>query len=333
MTDTKIIPAPVTVPAVSAEPARTALVESSPIRAALESRLADWLQFLVTEEDVSEATAVTYERGVIRFLDWLSENPEPVSKRTFITYRSALKSEYSPSTVNLSLIAVRRFLDWLEINGDIPGNPASGIKGVKDSGRGKTHKRDVLTNTEVTRLLSAPDTQTPDGNRDRAILAAMLYGGLRQIEVNRATVGDYRTRSNRRVLYVWGKGKANSNEYIVVNPKLEAAIGDWLSVHPEPENPNAPLFPSLSNRSYGSPLSTSAIRRLVLGYMREVGIRDRRKSTHSLRHTFVTSILVNGGSLYDAQRGARHSDPNTTAVYAHDVNRLENPPEFLVSYS
>lgn len=310
----------------------TALVGSSPLRTVLESRLADWLEYLVDEEEAAPGTAVTYERGVLRFLDWLEQNPEPVSKATFIRYRTDLKSAYSPATVNISLTAVRRFLDWLELNGDIPGNPATGVKGLKDKGRGKVHKRDVLTDTEALRLLAAPDLATAEGKRDRAILAAMLYGGLRQVEIARADIGSYRTRSNRRVLYLWGKGRSEADEYIVVNPELESALADWLAVHPDPGNPEAALFPSLSNRSHGSPLSTSAIRRLVMGYMRSAGIRDKRKTTHSLRHTFLTSILAHGGTIYDAQRAGRHADPSTTAVYAHDVNRLQNPPEFLVRY-
>lgn len=314
-------------------PARsTALREVPGIREAIESRLPDWKRYLLEVELSPASTVSTYANNIARFIVWLESNPQVIEKRTFIEYRNALKAEYSPGTVNLALVALRRFLDWLETIGEIPYNPAIGVKGIRVKGKGKLHKRDDLTPAEARRLLGIIPTDTAEGKRDLAIVASMLFGALRQIEVNRVTIGDYLTRSGRRVLFLQGKGDSEASEYIVVNPELEGYLASWLAYHPAGDNPRAPLFPSLSRRSFGAALSTSYIRRMIKGYMREAGIRGEGKSTHSLRHSAITAIRRAGGTLDQAQLVARHLDPKTTRIYWHDADRLENPPELMIRY-
>lgn len=307
-----------------------------PIRTAVETRLEDWIGYLTIEEGVSENTYNAYAKEVGRFLDWLEADPQAatvIEKATFIAYRNDLRDDgYAPATVNLSLVAVRRFLDWLETEGEIPYNPAMGVKGVKDPGRNRTHKRDDLTPAEVKRVLSVIDINTPQGKRDHAIISAMAYGALRQVEIHRARIGDYQTKSSRRVLWIWGKGTAEPDDFIVVNPQLEEAIARWLADHPFGSDPRAALFCSLSRRSHGKPLSTVYIRQLVKRYYRLAGIRESTKTTHSLRHSAITAVIRAGGSLLQAQRVARHTDPKTTEKYIHDYDRLKDPAEYLIKY-
>jgi integrase/recombinase XerD len=301
-------------------------------RELFDRRLEAWKDYLSIEEGAPENTYSTYAKEVKRFIDWLELNPQGIEKITFISYRNDLRAQYSPATVNLSLVAVRRFLDWLETEGEIPYNPATGVKGIKDPGRGKTHKKDDLTPAEVRRVLGAIDTSTLNGKRDYAIASAMAYGALRTIETHRAKIRDYQTKSSKRVLWVHEKGSADAEDYKVVHPKFESALAQWLADHPRGDDPEAPLFCSLSRRSYGKALSTVAIRHMIKGYYRKAGIREATKTTHSLRHSAITAVIRAGGSLLQAQRVAGHNDPKTTEKYIHDYDRLEDPAEFLIEY-
>ena len=57
--------------------------------------------------------------------------------------------------------------------------------------------------------------------------------------------------------------------------------------------------------------------------MRNIGIDDRRHSAHSLRHTAATLALLNGKKLANVQQTLRHSNINTTMIYAHALEREE----------
>lgn len=308
---------------------------------ALRGLLGGYGDYLRTDpdRDFTDVSIVTYRTEAKRFLDWLEDNPQAITRGTFIQYRDYLRSRYSPATANLALVGARSFLAWLYDSGLIPENPALGIKGIKQRGRGRAHKRDGLTVPEVRRLLASIRSDSPAGIRDRAIIGSMVYGGLRTIEAQRALIGNYRTKGERRVLYLWGKGRKENpdkrqitEELIVIHPELEDILSDWISIHPWGDDPGAPLFPSLSNRSRGEALSTSAIRRMIKGAMRTAGIREASKSTHSLRHSGITGVIRGGGSLLQAQKFARHASPLTTQIYIEDLDRLENPPEFLIQY-
>jgi integrase/recombinase XerC len=302
------------------------------IREVIESQHTAWLDYLASEEGASESTISTYAKGVRRFLDWLVADSQTLERSTLIAYRNDLKSEYSPATVNLWLVAIRRFFDWLEAGGVIPRNPAIGVKGIKDPDRGRSHKRDELTPSEVKRVISVIDTSTLEGKRDLATVSAMAYGALRQIEIQRAKTGDYQVKRSRRVFVIWSKGDLEPDDYIVVNPELKIALEEWIAVHPGRDDPEGALFCSLHPRTYCRSLTTRHIRRIVKGYYLSAGIRDANKTTLSLRNSAITAVIRAGGSLLQVQRVARHIDPKSTEKYIYDYDRLEDPAEFMIKY-
>ncbi len=61
-------------------------------------------------------------------------------------------------------------------------------------------------------------------------------------------------------------------------------------------------------------------------------VGDRTKTSHSLRHSAVTSAIRQGTTLVQAQQMARHKSPETTMRYYHELSRTENPAEDLISY-
>src|SRR5262245_12808883 len=93
-----------------------------------------------------------------------------------------------------------------------------------------------------------------------------------------------------------------------------------------------PLFTSESNRSNGGRLTSRALRRIVRDILDNAGITSRNKTTHSFRHSAVTSAIRNGASLLEAQAMARHSNPATTQVYFHNLERIENAAERRIKY-
>lgn len=302
------------------------------IPALFESRRAGWIEYLAVEEGAPENTCRTYARELKRFLNWLEDGPHTIERDTLANYRDDLNGKYSPATVNLSLVAVRRYLDWLEMEGDIAYNPASRVKGIKYRDRGQTHKRDVLSPVEVKRVIAMIDTDTIKGKRDLAIVSAMAYGALRQSEIQRARIRDYQIERSRSILWIREKQDSEPDDYILVNPGFTGALTDWMSSHPCADNPGAALFCSLHPRTYGNFLTTRHIRRIVKECFLSAGVNDASKTTDSLRHSAIAAVIRAGGSVSQVQRVARHVNPMTTEKYIYDYVRLEDPAEFLIKY-
>ncbi|MGD8585979.1 MAG: tyrosine-type recombinase/integrase [Chloroflexota bacterium] len=297
-----------------------------------QSRRAEWVKYLAVEEGAPENTCNTYARELKRFSKWLEDGPHTIERDTLANYRDDLTDRYSPATVNLSLVAVRRYLDWLAMQGDIPYNPAARVKGVRARDQGHSRKRDDLAPAEVKRVLSIIDTGTAKGKRDLAIVCAMAYGALRQSEVQRAQIGDYQTKRSRPILWIREKEDSEPDDYIVVHSTLKAALTDWIDLHPQADDPGAALFCSLHARTYGEVLTTRHIRRIVKECLLAAGINDASKTTDSLRHSAIAAVIRAGGSLVQVQRVARHRNPMTTEKYIYDYDRLEDPAEFLIEY-
>lgn len=301
------------------------LVQTTPA-GFLASILDDWhrsLDLRVSAGELAQNTAVLYKRGMSKFLEFL---PTSTTEDRVREWKAELLTAYKSRTVNAWLAGVKSFFAWAKASGRILDNPAEGVPQAKQMRR---HERDILTDAEVRRVLTLPDPETPAGARDSAILALMAYAALRTVEVHRADLEDIQTRASKTVMMVHGKGHRESDDLVVLNDWAESIIGVWLA---ERGDKPGPLFISFSNRNLGGRLSLPAIRAMVKRYFRLAGIFSDRKTTHSLRHTAITKMIVEGLSPTKVMSVSRHKRLDTLMVYAHDVDRLEQPAEDVINY-
>jgi integrase/recombinase XerC len=168
------------------------------------------------------------------------------------------------------------------------------------------------------------------GKRDYAIVALMVTAGLRDIEVVNANIEDLRTVGDFTALFLLGKGRDEKAEYVKIVEQVEDAIRNYLKELPDRE-PSNPLFMSLSNRSYGSRLTTRSVSRICKNALVQAGYDSSRLTAHSLRHTAVTLSLLGGKSLQEVQQFARHTNISTTQIYAHNLDRAKNDCEEVVA--
>ncbi len=169
---------------------------------------------------------------------------------------------------------------------------------------------------DVEALLTAPPIRTKLGLRDRAMLELMYASGLRVSEVAALTLNAINAEAG--FLRVTGKG---NKERIV--PVGKTAL-DWLRRYQTEARPalstKAEVF--LSNR--GAKLSPKTIWGLVKKHARAAGI-TKPLSPHTLRHSFATHLLQNGGDLRVIQEMLGHASIATTQIYTHtDRERLKD---------
>ncbi len=296
--------------------------------------VSDWhaaLDLQVNAGELAETTATTYKRGMGQFLEW-AEQRETLSDETIRQWKADLLAEgYKPGAVNTWLAGVRAFFAWAVGARRLLHNPAAAVKGAKRTGTSKAHKRSALTDAEVLRVLEAPNRETDQGKRDAAIIYLMAYTAARQVEAHRADLTDIKTEGGRLVLAVRGKGRQEADELIVIaHPDAEAALHDWLSAR---GNEPGALFVSLSNRAKNERLSLRAIRGIVKAAYKAAGVVGKNKTTHSLRHTAITTAVKRGAPIQKVQAMARHANISTTMIYYHETDRIENPAEEFIRYN
>ena len=271
--------------------------------------------------DAKPATVATYTRALRQMFKYFAENQITRPQREdIISYRESLKaSGLKPTTVQNYITATRLFFQWTEQERVYP-NVAAHIKGAKLD---RDHKKDYLTSRQAKAVLTDIDRSTPQGVRDYAIIALMMTGGLRTIEVVRADAGDLRTVGDDTVLFLQGKGRDEKTEYVKLSSPVEKAIRDYLRIRGEVPS-TAPLFVSMSNNSKGERMTTRSVSGIAKACMVEAGYNSSRLTAHSLRHTAVTLSLLAGKPLEEVQQFARHANIQTTLIYSHALDKAKN---------
>ena len=153
-----------------------------------------------------------------------------------------------------------------------------------------------------------------------------ITAGLRIIEMQRANISNIETLAGEHVLYIQGKGHDEADTYKKLTPEVYSAMMAYLNTR-ENTDAVAPLFASIGNRSREQRLTEPSISRIIKNRLIAAGYDTHRISAHSLRHTSVTFLLEAGATLQEAQHHARHVSPETTGIYAHNIDQRKEHSE------
>jgi len=293
--------------------------------------LEDLIQDFIADLDISGSSRDTYSRSLRQFISWSydtgREGRLDLQREDILDYKDYLSSEKSSYTVTLYLTSVRKLYQWLESKRIYP-DITRGIKGTK---KPKGFRKDSLNPSQLREALEAMERQSLEGLRDYALFNLMARTGLRDIEVSRALVEDIRQESGQAVLWIQGKGRDNKDDFVLLTEEALKPIRQYLQARGKIQG-NQPLFFSHSDRNYGQALTTRSISRIVKKALRAIGLDDKRLTAHSLRHTAITLSIKGGATLQQAQAMARHSDPKTTLIYFHNLDRIEAGAEKFISF-
>jgi len=264
------------------------------------------------ERGLSENTLAAYRRDLSLYDEWLGEQ----TAESLLTAGSSQIQSYlglklrqgaSPRSSARFLSAARSFYRWALREGHIVEDPTLRIESPK---QGRPLPKS-LSETDVERLLGAPDLELALEFRDRTMLEMLYACGLRVSELVGLQVEQ--VGLNQGIVRVLGKG---GKERLV--PMGEEAL-DWLIQYmrgPRIEllkgQSSNVLFPS--NRSREMTRQTFWYR--IKLYGERAGIQSHL-SPHTLRHAFATHLLNHGADLRVVQMLLGHSDLSTTQIYTH----------------
>ncbi len=213
----------------------------------------------------------------------------------------------SPRTVSRYLSSYRQYYRWLLREGVIDRDPVALIESPK-TGRGLPK---ALTEEQVEALLASPDTDTPLGLRDRAMLELMYATGLRVSELVSLELANLNL--NQGVVRVIGKGQ--KERLVPIGDVAHDSLSFYLSTG-RPE-----ILKGMQCKSVFVTTRKAAMTRQAFWYMvRRYAMRcdiSGKLSPHMLRHSFATHLLNHGADLRVVQLLLGHSDLSTTQIYTH----------------
>lgn len=272
--------------------------------------LPTYLDRLAVERGLSGRTVEAYRRDLSGLGQWLASRgtgvPE-VSRADLVKFLQTRRaSGLSARSAARLISAMRGFFGFCAAEKIVAGDPGLHLSNPK-LWAALPHS---LGPKEVEALLAAPDTGTPHGLRDRAMLETLYASGLRVSELIRLERG--RVDLETGTLLVRGKG--DKERLVPVGRAARFWIARYLQeVRPAQDHRrSAHLF--LTDR--GAPMTRQRLWQLVESYARTAGIR-RKISPHVLRHSFATHLLENGADLRALQMMLGHADIATTQIYTH----------------
>lgn len=279
---------------------------------ALHPEIERYIDALWTEKGLSDNTLTSYRRDLRQFHEWLTSHTDEsivqASRASVQRYLGArLEQGMSARSSARFLSCARGFYRFLLREGRIDTDPTLDV----DSPRLGRPLPKSLSQSEVERLLQAPDIEQPLEFRDRTMLELLYACGLRVSELTSLTL--VQLSVNQGVLRVFGKG---SKERLV--PMGEEALM-WLQRYlagPRMELlkgvPSDVVFPSRR----GTQMTRQTFWYRIKLYAQRAGI-VRELSPHTLRHAFATHLLNHGADLRVVQMLLGHSDLSTTQIYTH----------------
>ena len=340
-----------------------------------------WLEELKTAKKRQTRTLEAYRYNMGVFKKWLdAQGIVQATRQDVKNWNNAMEANgWKPATRNAYLATVRSFYKWLNEEHDID-NIAIGISGWQDT---KEHKRGFLAMKDMKKLLAVVEPTVEkriadkkeelekkkqkaeqngktfnyenilkhferiahlQGIRDKSILAALMVGGLRTVEISRLRIVDLTQDGGACVLNVLGKGR-NERETVKISRKTEALIQDWLAAREAVDTVSgkSPLFCSLGNNSFGEPITSLSVSRLCKEYLRAAGLNKKQYqlnddeivvkpvTAHSLRGSCATNAFLAGAPLDKVKQQLRHRNLATTQIYLEEAEKFKNPVADLIS--
>ena len=269
-----------------------------------------------------------------------------VTRAHVIAWRKALEARnLTPASIRRKLSALSSLYDYLCERNAVLGNPVDGVK--RPAANNNEGSTPALGDAQARRLLEAPPPDTLKGVRDRAILAALLYHGIRREELCLLRLARYAEPSGRDASA--HQGQARQVRYIPLHPMALRQMGEYLeelAKHgggqdgevPDSLVLDSPLFRPVKNnrtKTLEKHLEPGSIyRNIVQKYGREAGINAEviGLCVHSLRATAATNALSHEADIAKVQEWLGHANVSTTRLYDRRKSKPEDSPTFHVKY-
>jgi integrase/recombinase XerD len=228
------------------------------------------------------------------------------------------ESGLSARTIARRLSSISGFYAYLVARGDTPVTANPVPRGLSTRRRGGKRRQvplvrvprtlpKILSPGEVKALLGALRTQ-----RDRAMVYAMVLGGLRRCEVVGLGLGDIQVPE--RSLFI-AEGKGGHQRVIPISNTFFASVGGYLRDERPKGISTDRVFVTLKGPNRGKPMTRDGVDKILQAAKARAGLE--RATCHQLRHSCLTRLREAGMELEAVQAQAGHVSIESTRIYLH----------------
>lgn len=265
----------------------------------------------------AENTIISYKSDLTGFDSWLTLKGKtainaihPADINDYVL--ELKKSKYSPSTISRKLISLRRFFFWAVQNNLAYIDPTGNIEIPKVMKEGPN----IVTKTEINKLLKYCDKKNPKCLRDKAMLLVLICTGLRISELLELDVSDF--DKERRCLII----KQRKYSRIELDRKVFSALKKYTEesrplLFTKDENTEK-LFLSLR----GSRLSRQGFWKNLKNLAKKAKLNDDF-TPEMIRHNFGVNALMKGQSIKEVQLMLGHKTLSSVNDYAFLASKLK----------
>jgi len=275
----------------------------------------EFLEYIEIERGRSVKTVENYEHYLARFIELTGvKNPKDITDDVLRSYRLVLNREKTKDgdtlkkrTQNYYLIALRVFLKYLAKRG-IPSLSPEAIELAKVLER----QIDLISESELERLLSAPSGNDLKNLRDKAILELLFSTGLRVSELCSLKRDDIDLKKEEFSI----RGKGGKIRVVFLSRPARDALRAYLEKRGDMSEAMFISIPKTKLVEDAPALTSRSIERIAKYYAIKAGI-SKKVTPHIIRHSFATDLLSNGADLRSVQAMLGHANISTTQIYTH----------------
>lgn len=248
--------------------------------------------------------------GFFRFLESVgAPSPRETTANHLRSYFDQMREHgLSSITIHRTYGALRCFFRYLSQERVIPATPFVLIEKPK---KGSVLIR-PLDMEQVRLLLAQPRTKTYVGFRNWVMMLTMLDTGLRLSELLGLRRDKIDWQASR--LYVLGKG--NKERAVPFGAAVKKALWDYAQWRGDVAGQDVFFLDQ-----FGGQICPRHFQITLKRHGKAAGIEGVRVSPHTLRHTFATQYILNGGDAFSLQAMLGHSTLEMVKIYVRLANR------------
>jgi len=278
-------------------------------------------------ENLSIGRTCRYVQNLTKLALWLNMDFDKATKKDFTKLVGTIEAngDYAPNTKQFYKVTIKKFFRWVKgVDRDNEPEEVKWIKTTIKKHEGKIPKN-YPTEVQVKKLVD-----TTHSIRDKAFIMGLYESGCRVSEWGGLKIRDITFIRNGMKVVVSGKTGERKLLLVLTLPYLQS----WLSIHPQADNPDAPVWVNMGTRNRGAAMTYDMIRIMIQKVGAEAGILKREihnpgrgqystysgkvnLNPHNFRHTRAT-VLAN--VLTEAQMNyyfGWEQGSNMPSVYVH----------------
>jgi len=235
-------------------------------------------------QDISISTCTIYLNSLHRIAVRVKKDLDGMEETDYELLLLSLKSEgYKEGYVYQYKKTIKKFFKW-QFDEDVP----KWVKRITlKCTETPVQPSDLLTKDQINKLFNA--CYHP---REKAIIALLLDGGMRIGALGSLRIKNIEFNQYGAVIYLSKTSQSNKTTPPKGVPITWSTgyLNQWLAMHPDRNNPEAPLWVNMKGRDRGKAMSYNTIRKALSDVAERAGIQGFH--AHLCRHTAITGWIL-----------------------------------------